>query len=280
MEKMRLFSIVFGLTLLSATISMAVTNVYRTWPGRILGLRHERDYLFMENSPVGALVIEKTINLGNRRQLAHVYHLTESVSGLAIVDYQNNFIEWVQEGTPTIENDDFRKPGEYLEWFRFDQLDNHYVDRELLVQYGNTGTAGVHPFYLYSYDGKDFRLLLKLVEASNQTEIRDLDGDDIGEIIHSYSLSGIGKLERDLLRWKDIWRLENGKPIKVNHQFPEEYQELIDLHQLALTKKEWEPDVKSYYPTLRCLKEKAELTTQGRAADTEECQELLRKRYE
>lgn len=249
---------------------------------KLLGTSHKnkQEYLLLENSPIDPLNIERTINLGNHRQLAHVYHPLDSVSGLAIIDYENNFLKWLPGGAILSRSFRPRSPGEYLSWFRFHTLDDTYGVSEFLVQYANPGTAGVHPFYLYSYDGSDFNLLLKLVEASNKVAIRDLDSKWPDEIVHTYSISGIGKLERDLLRYKDIWRLEDGKLVKVNHQFPQEYQELLDLYQLALTKKEWEPGASGYYPILQCLKEKAERTMAKEPAGIEECRELLKERYE
>jgi hypothetical protein len=249
----------------------------KIWQRRVLGTESGEKYLLLKNSPVNPLIIDQTINLGKQKQVASVYHLFDSISGLAIIDYKNNFLEWLPEGEILSSRFHRWSPGDHLDWFRLDNLDSN---RELLVQYTNTGTAGVHPFYLYSYDGNKFELLLKLVNPSSKTEIGDLDGDGNQEIIHEFSLSGSGKLERDLLRWKDIWRLEDGKPVKVNQQFPQEYQELVDLYRVALTKREWEPDAKPYYPILRCLEEKAELTMQGKLVEIKECRELLRKRHE
>lgn len=234
----------------------------------------------LKNSPLHYLGIFEKIPLSANRNVSLINHAVFSGLGIAVVDDTNNFVTWLPESELTyIGEGTLEYAGETLDWWVFKDLNND-KRRELAIRFGNTGTAMVHPFYLYSYDGIKFELLLKLANSSSKTETKDLDGDGSQEIIHEFSLSGIGKLERDLLRWKDIWRLEDGKPVKVNHQFPREYQELIDLHQLTLTKKEWEPDAKSYYPTLRCLKEKAELTTQGKLASIEDCQELPRKRYE
>jgi len=276
-RKLTLLISIFLLTALASALYLG-----RFWQRSVLGIESEEKYLLLKNSPVNPLNIEQTINLGGQRQLAYVYHLFHSLSGLAIIDYDNNFLEWLPEAqiVPTTPPSRREAPGDHLQWLRFDDLDDTYGARELLVQYTNPGTAGVHPFYLYSYDGNNFKLLLKLVEASNKIEVRDLDDKWPKEIVHEYSLSGGGNLERSLLRWKDIWRVERGKPVKVNYQFPREYQELVDFYQLALTKKEWEPDVRSFYPVLHCLKEKAGLTIQGRPTDIEDCRELLRERYE
>lgn len=282
MGKVKLSFFAIPLTLVIVFTLWFIGKVQFSQPQKVLGLKEEKDYLLVKNSPINPLVIDQTINLGNQRQLASVYYLARSLSGLVLIDYQNNFLEWLPEAkiVPTIPPSRSEAPGDHLQWLRFDELDDVYTTgRELLVQYANPGTAGVHPFYLYSYDGRHFELLVKLIEASNQVEIRDLDGVWPDEIIHSYSISGIGNRERNLLRFKDIWRLQDGKPIKINHLFPQEYQELIDLHTLALTKKEWEPDVGFYYPVLRCLREKAELTFQGKETDITECQEILKKKY-
>lgn len=234
----------------------------------------------LKNSPFDHLGVYKKITVDSNKDVALINHAVYSGLGIALTDQRNKFISWLPEANlKYIGGGELEYAGETFDWWVFDNLDND-MNKELAIQLGIIGTAGVSPFYLYSYEENKFKLLLRLFESSSKTEIKDLDEDGVKEIIHDYSIFGIGKLERDLLRWKDIWRLEDGRPVKVNHQFPEEYQELIDLHQLALTKKEWEPDAQSYYPVLRCLKEEAELTTQGRPVDIEECRELLKKRYE
>lgn len=246
---------------------------------KILGSEDKRQYLLLQNSPVKPLSIKNTINLGENRQVASVYNPLASLSGLALIDYENNFIEWLPEGAPSLRDNYFPAPGEYLDWFRFDNLGGSSTGggSYFLVQYANTGTAGVHPFYLYLYGKGRFKLVLKLIENSNNIEIRDLDGDIKEEIVHEYSLSGNGKMERDLFRWKDIWKLDGALPVKVNHLFPREYDALIGLYNLALTKKEWEPDVHFYYPVLECLKEKASLTGHGQKVGVEECDPALRQ---
>ncbi|MEK7611239.1 MAG: hypothetical protein AAB486_02560 [Patescibacteria group bacterium] len=246
---------------------------------KVLGIEDTRRYLLLRNYPAKSLSIEMTSNLGENRQVASVYNLIANLSGLALIDYQNNFIEWLPEGKPYLRDNYFPVPGEYLDWFRFDNLGGSSTggDSYFLVQYANTGTAGVHPFYLYSYGKGRFKLILKLIENSNKIEIRDLDGDIKEEIVHEYSLSGNGKMERDLLRWKDVWKLDGASPVKVNHLFPQEYTALINLYDLVLTNKEWEPDVHFYYPVLECLTEQALLTEHGQEVGVGECDRILHR---
>lgn len=227
----------------------------------------------MKNYPTTSFSIEKTINLGKGKRLAQVYHIFDSISGLAVIDYADNFIEWLPEGKPFFRDGYFPVPGEIMEWFRLDSLGGSAKDGStyLLAKFASVGMSGAAPFYVYSYTGGGFRLILKLVEDSSLTEIRDLDGDVKEEIVHEYSIAGLGRLERDLLRWKDIWRLEGEAPVRVNNLFPQEYKSLVNLYNLALTKEEWIPDVSFYYPVIRCLKEKAELTIKNNLVDVAPC---------
>lgn len=277
MDRIKTIITICLLLLTLSIIFLVSLNVKKSKEG-VFGKEITGNYQLLRNSPIQALSIEKTINLGSNRRLTSVYNILTSISGLALIDYQNNFIEWLPEGEPYFRDNYFPVPGEHLDWFRFDNLGGSPIGRNiyLIVQYSNTGTAGVHPFYLYSYGEKDFKLILKLVESSNKIEIRDLDGDIKEEIIHDYSLSGIGKMERDLFRWKDIWSLNGEVPSKINRQFPKEYDSLIDLYNLALTKKEWEPDVHSYYPVIECLKDKAlQIKSDDQEVDAEGCRRVL-----
>jgi len=74
-----------------------------------------------------------------------------------------------------------------------------------------------------------------LIEAKSKTEVIDLNNDGTKEIVYKYALSGSSNRERETLRWKDIWKLENGKAVKVNNQFPSEYKELLPIYDEILT---------------------------------------------
>lgn len=228
------------------------------------------------NSPLRYLGVLQKIPINSDQFVAVIESGFYTVKGVAVIDHKNRFVSWLPEVKITSSKGDWSSAGEVLDWWRFGYLDNDETTKELAVQFGIAGTASVHPFYLYTYKrGKDFELLLKLIEASNQIDIADLDSDGNKEIIHDYSISGIGKLERDLLRWKDIWKIENGEVKRVNNQFPHLYQSLKEIHVLGLTKKEWEPDARRYYPILRCLKEKADLTSSGILVGIDDCRGLL-----
>jgi len=257
---------------------LGIAGVRNWWQKETLLSDFEKDFHLMKNSPVEGLSIEQTINLGDGKELAVVYNIVRSVSGLAITDYKDNFLAWLPEGEPLLRDGHFREPGEYLERFRFDDsFEQGYGKRVLLVQFANSGTAGVHPFYVYSFDmkKKTFTLLLKLVEASNKVEIKDLDSDGNPEIVDSYSLSGTGGVERNSLRWKDIWHIENGNFTRVNEKFPQEYQDLFSAYAFALGN----PDANYYSPVINCLKEKAILITRGKRAEVTPCQKILEDMY-
>lgn len=238
---------------------------------------YEENYNLVRQAPLNPLNIEKTIDLGLDQRLAHVYHLYDSLSGLATIGHENEFLSWLPGGSISGRDSDDRAPGEYLDWFRFDSLNADQNSKQLLVQYANSGTAGVHPFYLYSYDGNNFELLLKLVAPYSKTEIKDLDGDGIKEIVHTFSLDGSGLVERTLLRWKDIYKIGQQGVHKVNNLFPDSYRELHDFHRAVLNNQEWGPDAEYYYPTLRCLLEQAQSNIANTFADAKPCYKHLKK---
>lgn len=233
-------------------------------------------------NPLPELGIQQRLPISPTQFVAVINHTIYPVKGLAIIDEQDRFISWLPQGEITpLGIGEWNSMGDVLDWWRFGYLDEDDKTEELAVQFGIAGTALVHPFYLYTYDErKGFKLLLKLTDASSQTYIADLDSDGNKEIIHDYSISGIGKLERDLLRWKDIWKLEKRGVRKVNNQYPQMYQSLKEIHTLGLTKKEWAPDVSWYYPILRCLKKKAELTISGTLTEIDGCRKLLNQKYQ
>jgi len=202
-----------------------------------------------------------------------------SGTGLILTDKNNVFISWLPESELIYSKGiQIKSLGDVLDWWNFEDLDNDN-NKELVAQFAITGTAGVHPFYLYSYQNEKFKLLLKLIEARSSAEVIDLDNDGIKEIVYKYALSGSGNRERETLRWKDIWRLENGKAIKVNNQFPAEYKELLPIYNKSLTS-EYNADFYQYdYMVYECLKEKAELNISGRFADAEDCREIYNDKY-
>lgn len=233
----------------------------------------------LRKAPLSYLGITKELVLDSDYNVALIQHPVYPGAGLALIDHQDNFISWLPESSLVTQSPgQLESPGEVLDWWSLESLDGN-TRMELAVQYGVAGTALVHPFYLFSYNkGVGFRVLLQLIDASSGTKLVDLDKDGRKEIIHEYSLSGIGKAERDLLRWKDIWRLEDGGYTKISHFFPEEFVDLVRLHSGALTNKEWEDDISSYYPTLLCLQDAGQQLMRGRPVGIEGCQSILNRR--
>ncbi len=223
------------------------------------------------NTPEPYLDILEQINVDKNRKISYVSHTVYSGTGLILTDKNNVFISWLPE-SELIYNKGIKvhSLGDVMDWWIFEDIDKD-DNQELAVQSVFVGTAGVHPFNLYSYQNGEFILLLKLVEARSSAEVIDLDKDGIKEIVYKYALSGSGNLERSTLRWKDIWRIENGELIKVNNQFPNEYKELIPIYDEALNSHYNDDFYKPYYPVYRCLKDKAELNINGQFADVESC---------
>lgn len=230
------------------------------------------------NTPEPYLDILEQINVDKNRKISYVSHTVYSGTGLILTDKNNVFISWLPESELIYHKGiKVHSLGDVMDWWIFEDIDKDN-NQELAMQSVFVGTAGVHPFYLYLYQNKVFTLLLKLTEARSNTEVIDLDKDGIQEIVYKYALSGSGNLERETLRWKDIWRIENSRPVKVNNQFPNEYKELIPIYDKSLTSQYNDDFYKPYYPVYQCLKEKAELNISRQFADAESCKEILRNK--
>jgi len=233
----------------------------------------------VQNAPEPYLDILAEINIGKNRNIVQVSHTVYSGTGLILVDKNNVFISWLPESELIYNRGKAEKSlGDVMNWWVFEDIDKNN-NPELAVQSVFVGTAGVHPFYLYTYQNGEFTLLLKLIEAKSKAEVIDLDNDGIKEIVYKYALSGSGNRERETLRWKDIWRIEDGKPVKVNNQFPNEYKELIPIYDKALTTQYNKDFYESDYPVYSCLKEKAELNINGQFADAEDCKQIYNNKY-
>lgn len=231
------------------------------------------------DAPVPYLDILKQTNLNENTNISQVSHAAYSGTGLILADKNDVFLSWLPEGELIYKDGiSIKSLGDVLDWWGFEDIDEDR-NKEFYAQFGIAGTASVHPFYLYSYKNDEFKLLLKLSEARSKAEVIDLDNNGTKEIVYRYALSGSGNRERETLRWKDIWRLENGKPIKVNNQFPNEYKELIPIYDRALTSKYNEDFYKPDYPVYTCLKEKALQNMSGQFADAKECKEIYYFKY-
>lgn len=244
----------------------------------ILGVSIDKNYVLLQNSPHIDFAVWKNLKLDSTTKVSAIIHIPSSSLGLAVIDDQNNFIRWLPSAEIKDGNDWPKGIGDHLDWWGFEDI-NGGNNNEFYAQFAFAGTASVHPFYLYSYKNGEFKLLLKLSEARSKAEVIDLDNDGIKEIVYKYALSGSGNRERETLRWKDIWRLENGKPIKVNNQFPDEYKELIPIYDRSLTSKYNEDFYESDYPVYKCLKEKALQNISGQFADAKECGEIYYFKY-
>jgi len=231
------------------------------------------------NAPVPYLDILEQINLDEHIRITEIRHSIYPGRALVLTDENNIFVSWLPESELVYYKGISAKSlGDVMDWWSFEDIDkdNH---KELVAQFGIAGSAGVHPFYLYTYKNGEFTLLFKLVEAKSKAEIIDLDNDGTKEIIYKYALSGSGNRERETLRWKDIWRIENGKPVKVSNQFPNEYKELIPIYDEILTSMYNAELSFRDYEVYLCLKEKAELNINGQFADAESCRKIYNNKY-
>ena len=217
--------------------------------------------------------ITNTLQLDQERSLVSVYHPFKSISAIAIVENNNYFIQWLGQENPHLRDGYFPTPGEYVKFFGFQELDGSAKTREFVVQFTNTGTARVHPWYVYAYDEGRFSLLLQLIESDNIITISDLDNNGVKEIIHNYSIYGIGSLERKALRWTDIWNIREGKAQKVNAMFPNQYQELFEYYSQVIANSP-EDLIDSYKAVIDCLRDNTLSVIQGEEVLIDECENV------
>lgn len=226
----------------------------------------------LKNRPFPYLGIHSETFLSTHQRLALINHAIYPGLGIALIDNQDRFIKWLPEGElELLEKGELKSAGEVFNWWQVKSLNGRYRD-VIVIQFGITGTARVSPFYLYTKHGENWKLALKLVEASSRTEIRDINEDGTAEIVHHFSLSGSGKLERDLLRWKNIWQVDEGRAVLVNHKFPQEFEYLIDFYDHSLNTY---PDATRYESVFACLEKKAQLIINGQNVNQKECRDEL-----
>jgi len=167
--------------------------------------------------------------------------------------------------------------GEGFEWWQAGDLNkNGFVD--VVVLYQNMGSGSSQPFYFYEWNGENFEVKLHNSNLFNWDELVDLDNDGSMEIVHEF------RLFQFAWPWKEIykWQLDQTKGtygfVKANHLFPASYIEW--LHDKELNPNgnfETAPDFwesqegKITLGINQCLKEKAELNSQGVFADIESC---------
>ena len=165
--------------------------------------------------------------------------------------------------------------GKFLWWKIEDFNKNGKI--ELAVMYDNYGSAGFKSFYLYEWQDQDFKTLLSEEKISGKIEFKDLNKDEVSEILHKFSL------DKWCCPWIEIykWDKEKEKYFKANNLFPEIYQKWLKDHQsrsfekygVGIPPSEYfeTPEWKERERISNCLREKAILNSQGIFADGNDC---------
>ena len=194
--------------------------------------------------------------------------------GIAILDENYNITKWLPEGEYFGQNEGSRYPGEHLDWWVLNDINNDGF-QELAIQFTMIGSAGVHPFYLYQYKNNSFNLLLKFIEGNSNAELKDLDNKGNKEITYSFTLGSIGILEKINTPWKEVWSLAKWKYQLANNLYPDIYQEMLPKYEELIKNSQKNELAQPYQPVIKCLEEKAKLNFSGTLADGKDCRNLI-----
>lgn len=218
--------------------------------------------------------IVESKQLSNDKYVAVLRHKMFDGMGIAILNENYNIIEWLPEGEYLGPREGDKYPGEHLDWWTLDDINNDGF-QELAIQFAMIGSAGSHPFYLYQYKNNDFNLLFKFIEGNSNVELKDIDNNSNERIIYSFTLGSIGILEKTNTPWKEVWTWQDGEYQLANHLFPKIYQDMIPMYNDLIENVKQNNVAQSYQKVLFCLKEKAELNSQGIFANGRECSSLI-----
>jgi len=164
--------------------------------------------------------------------------------------------------------------GEGFNWWEVGDSNNNTL-LDVSILYKNGGNGAYNKFYFYEWNGRNFEIKLHNNNLHNWDKLKDLDGDGVMEIIHSFHLLRWAYDWTDIYKWNTIkqdWQ-------KSNQLFPEFYEKwLIDKEIIPGITYENPPD--EYFDTAewrdtiqidKCLQGKAYLNSQGIFADVEDC---------
>jgi len=194
--------------------------------------------------------------------------------GIALLDKDHGFIQWLPEAEYLSPNKGDKYPGQYVDWWELSDINND-GKTELAIELIISGSSLSHPFHLYQYLDGSFRLLLKFEDGVNHTELVDLDNNSSKEILYSFALSSIGWYERTYIPWKEVWTWRDGKYQLANNLYPDIYQEMLLKYDELMKDSQENELAQPYQPVIKCLEEKAKLNISGTLADGKDCRNLI-----
>lgn len=171
--------------------------------------------------------------------------------------------------------------GEGFNWWRVGDFNGNGAV-EVAVMYENSGSGVYNPFYLYEWNGESFEIKVENKDGGNWDKLVDLDGDDIMEVVHTWSIDKWGPGWREVFAWDK----ERQKYVKANHQFPQIYKEWLEQRGYIMTEDEFLAETSEGLRPLipreiselglrailgACLFDKVMLNVQGSFADIDGC---------
>lgn len=218
--------------------------------------------------PKNIEIIEK-IQLNKNQYVAILQDMGSNQIGVALLDKKMRLKEWLPQAEILSPEEKDLIKGDHFEWWKMEDINKDDL-KEIAIQLQYVGPGRTHIFYLYQEKNNKFNLLLFFDDGDSNTELKDLNGDGIQEIEHSFSLDCTGMAGRQLTPWKEVYFWKEGKYQKANHLFSEIYQELLKTYDSFLVEKD-DPSIIFYQPIINCLKEKAQLNSQGVFGDGRTC---------
>lgn len=194
--------------------------------------------------------------------------------GVALLDKNRNFMNWLPELEYLGPNEGDKYPGQYINLFELEDFNND-GKVELAVEFIVTGSGLGRPFYLYQYKNNSFELLIKLLDGKSNSSLTDLNNDGNKEILHSYVLDSTGWFGRNYTPWKEVWTWRDGTYQLANNLFPDVYKELMPVYEGLMNDAIKDDLAQPYQPVIKCLQEKANLNVHGQLADGKECSGII-----
>lgn len=166
-----------------------------------------KDYLILEEMKID---LDKD---GKQERLVVVNnnknYLSIGISKLLLIGQDGDFLE-------------LPGSGEGFNWWRVGDF-NQNSQAEIAILYQNSGNGAYNPFYLYEWNGQEFKVLLENKDGGNWDELTDFNGDGLFEIVHTFLITKWGPSWTEVFQWDQ----EEKRYVKANHKFPHLYEKWL-----------------------------------------------------